>query len=32
MHPGGGANGGGRPAAIRVMMDHDMDVFSFFDL
>jgi phytoene dehydrogenase-like protein len=32
MHPGGGANGGGRPVAMRVMMDLGLDlrrVFSF---
>jgi phytoene dehydrogenase-like protein len=32
MHPGGGANGGGRAAAIRIMMDYDMDVFEHFML
>lgn len=30
-HPGGGCIGGGRPVAMRVMMDHGMDLNSAFD-
>lgn len=30
MHPGGGANGGGRATAIRIMMDLGMDLNSVF--
>ena len=30
MHPGGGANGGGRPVALRVMMDLGLDLRSVF--
>ncbi|MET0988006.1 MAG: NAD(P)/FAD-dependent oxidoreductase [Steroidobacteraceae bacterium] len=29
MHPGGGANGGGRPVAMRVLMDLGMDLAAF---
>jgi hypothetical protein len=32
MHPGGGANGGGRPVAMRVMMDLKMDLTRVFEL
>lgn len=30
MHPGGGANGGGRPVAMRIMMDLGMDLARVF--
>ena len=29
MHPGGGANGGGRPVAMRVLMDLGMSLNAF---
>lgn len=32
MHPGGGANGGGRPVAMRVMQDLGMNLSSVFRL
>ncbi|MDB5971490.1 MAG: Phytoene dehydrogenase [Hydrocarboniphaga sp.] len=32
MHPGGGANGGGRPVAIKVMMDLGMKLDKVFQL
>ena len=32
MHPGGGANGGGRAVAIKVMLDHGMNVHDHFIL
>jgi phytoene dehydrogenase-like protein len=32
MHPGGGANGGGRPVAMRVMMDLGMDLGEVFHI
>lgn len=32
MHPGGGANGGGRPVAMRVMMDLGMDLGKVFQV
>jgi hypothetical protein len=32
MHPGSGVNGGGRPVAMRVMMDLSMDLKSVFQI
>jgi len=32
MHPGGGANGGGRPVAMRIMMDLGMNLTSVFQI
>jgi phytoene dehydrogenase-like protein len=30
-HPGGGCIGGGRPVAMRIMMDQKMDLKTAFD-